>query len=994
MAALPILRKRGTPTIFGELDEKNITFLIDTSGSMYNYMEMVKEHLVEVLLSRSFQRSDCHFNIIEFSDQVSPWADRMVKLTPQTVTVAKDWINKVISKSGSNMLDALLLAFSDPGCESVYLVTDGLPHQQPSLILQQVALASQGRPVHAILLTGTHADTAAYDFLENLAIQTAGTFNVISTSRFGQVERVEAVIRTDHARERLVTNVYEFDPEPVKTRTVITTLDNPPVTSVKTYDREDAGVENTSIKTTIDKLPVVSTTTYIDGGEHKIQPDGGKTCSVTTSLDHNPYLEGVYVPPDEPGTIVYTTEVPTKYPNIAWHTVRPHRFVDRVVVDDEKFSITGASLMTGMRVLSRRDKDGYYYPGSIKQQVTVSRRFLVEFDEIPGGGKHQTRLQETAVFDIIAYDDALRHTVVPGDKVLAPWEKDGVRYGPGTVLEGVEGRLAGDAADSDFLVVNFFNGMTVNVPKQTALWVPLQLYDRISLELQMPSSARAYIQSHPAYPYVSSPGYPVVTVVPEPPDYETVARIRRLQQKQVVIPVHREVDRVYVVPRTLARPAAVSRDDVERLIPGTNMTKEELNQKVMRQLVHHKMIANGHREHLDDSKLRESLKKVSFREGGEMDSGFGSTYGEVEVDVKTRKEEAELPVEEESVSEDEDEEDLQLEKDDKAVCTDSSLLFYKTPEFKRKELDERPRWRYWARPPGASEHGKPGGTSQKRVTAFRETAMEAPLEARAQPLLPEPEIFGPVNPSAVFGSVVKDIQGDRAQIEWLLKHQGSGCHVPQAPAAPAHHRIGRRDLAREAKEQGYLESRKRQTMEREQRLKQRETEIEEQKAMRNDQARLLHRERLQKDIERTQNEEQMISHTMETKKALTAQVMKRIDDYAERNREREQARREALVQRAQRRAEIQTQRQREIEETIERRQEIKKQNAALRWEKHNEKLVEQAELMGHRDDVKRQANVTRREHFRDIEKDNQQRKDLRIAVKTMKLQEYRSQVLP
>ena len=40
---------------------------------------------------------------------------------------------------------------------------------------------------------------------------------------------------------------------------------------------------------------------------------------------------------------------------------------------------------------------------------------------------------------MIAYKDAIRHHVCLGDKVLAPWQPDG-RYGPGTVLDGIDRR--------------------------------------------------------------------------------------------------------------------------------------------------------------------------------------------------------------------------------------------------------------------------------------------------------------------------------------------------------------------------------------------------------------------------------------------------------------------------------------------------------------------------------------------------------------------------
>ena len=40
---------------------------------------------------------------------------------------------------------------------------------------------------------------------------------------------------------------------------------------------------------------------------------------------------------------------------------------------------------------------------------------------------------------MMAYKDDIRSHVSWGDKVLAPWQKDG-RYGPGVVLDGIERR--------------------------------------------------------------------------------------------------------------------------------------------------------------------------------------------------------------------------------------------------------------------------------------------------------------------------------------------------------------------------------------------------------------------------------------------------------------------------------------------------------------------------------------------------------------------------
>ena len=78
--------------------------------------------------------------------------------------------------------------------------------------------------------------------------------------------------------------------------------------------------------------------------------------------------------------------------------------------------------------------------------------FVEEFDQCPALCK--PHLQEVALFDMVAYKDAIRHHVCIGDKVLAPWQNDG-RYGPGTVLDGVDRR---DVPPQGKLCMNQANG--------------------------------------------------------------------------------------------------------------------------------------------------------------------------------------------------------------------------------------------------------------------------------------------------------------------------------------------------------------------------------------------------------------------------------------------------------------------------------------------------------------------------------------------------------
>lgn len=61
------------------------------------------------------------------------------------------------------------------------------------------------------------------------------------------------------------------------------------------------------------------------------------------------------------------------------------------------------------------------------------------------GDFKETSYQETFVFDIVQVDDAMRHSVMKGDKVLAPVKDNSDLYAPGTVIDGQEGRENSDS---------------------------------------------------------------------------------------------------------------------------------------------------------------------------------------------------------------------------------------------------------------------------------------------------------------------------------------------------------------------------------------------------------------------------------------------------------------------------------------------------------------------------------------------------------------------
>lgn len=64
--------------------------------------------------------------LLDFFLQITQWADRMVECTPITVNAATRWLRGIESKTGSDMLLALEMAFDEPRCEAVYLVNVNL----------------------------------------------------------------------------------------------------------------------------------------------------------------------------------------------------------------------------------------------------------------------------------------------------------------------------------------------------------------------------------------------------------------------------------------------------------------------------------------------------------------------------------------------------------------------------------------------------------------------------------------------------------------------------------------------------------------------------------------------------------------------------------------------------------------------------------------------------------------------------------------------------
>lgn len=314
-------------TMFGRLHERNVTFCIDTSGSMIDCLKSVKEHVIEFLNQRAVEEVETKFNLIEFSTKVTQWSDKMVKCTPQTVAVASDWIRTLASQTGTNTLEALLTAFSDASTEAVCLITDSLPDQNPTDLLDSVIYAAQNRPVHCFFIhTGT-PESVVTEFLQTLGMETYGSFHIITATDAGLVERITPIYRADATAERVIRttdgNIY---PSNHKICTVATRL-----------------------------------------GDIAHVPPGPATILVHKNL-HPFYLY------PWPYRYYYHHYFPYPYPSVGWSQYRPARALlshEQDFYDSMINVCPGAgALVVGTKVLARRHADGLFYLGKVKSQVS------------------------------------------------------------------------------------------------------------------------------------------------------------------------------------------------------------------------------------------------------------------------------------------------------------------------------------------------------------------------------------------------------------------------------------------------------------------------------------------------------------------------------------------------------------------------------------------------------------------------------------------------
>ncbi|KAF5918835.1 hypothetical protein HPG69_005875 [Diceros bicornis minor] len=131
---------------------------------------------------------------------------------------------------------------------------------------------------------------------------------------------------------------------------------------------------------------------------------------------------------------------------------------------------------------------------------------LVEFEAPLVTGPKLPAQQQSVVLeeDVILFSPSVEYSLQPGDKVLAPWEPDQQRYGPGTVLLGLEARDPERASKEEEITVHFWNGKIATVPLGGAWWVPPAVWKKAMERLHKP-----FTREHPS-PLLWAPCCPLL----------------------------------------------------------------------------------------------------------------------------------------------------------------------------------------------------------------------------------------------------------------------------------------------------------------------------------------------------------------------------------------------------------------------------------------------------------------------------------------------------
>lgn len=166
-------------------EAKSFVIVVDMSGSMIAYTELMIQSVLEVLepLDASNQ-----FAIIGFQGNPAPvlWTfpDRgLVQGTPENLESARDFTRSLARRfSGSTPTHYALLSALQYKADAIILMSDGEPDNPPGFIIQDIAGLNrfESKEIHTVAIGDYTQNRGLVQFLQTLARQNGGDFVGVS----------------------------------------------------------------------------------------------------------------------------------------------------------------------------------------------------------------------------------------------------------------------------------------------------------------------------------------------------------------------------------------------------------------------------------------------------------------------------------------------------------------------------------------------------------------------------------------------------------------------------------------------------------------------------------------------------------------------------------------------------------------------------------------------------------------------------------------------
>jgi len=163
-----------------------VAFLVDKSLSMllpigtdkkFSRLDGAKQQLTSVLETLP---ADCHVNLVTFAAKVEAVWEQLRPANSDNKQDILKQVKRLVAEHGTNIFDAIELAYKDPEVDTIYLLTDGEPTAgrlvAPEDILDEVLRWNRQRQVviHCIGI-GTDAE-----LLKRLAQESGGTYKQVN----------------------------------------------------------------------------------------------------------------------------------------------------------------------------------------------------------------------------------------------------------------------------------------------------------------------------------------------------------------------------------------------------------------------------------------------------------------------------------------------------------------------------------------------------------------------------------------------------------------------------------------------------------------------------------------------------------------------------------------------------------------------------------------------------------------------------------------------